>query len=103
MRVGEFSLMVDTVLTHGLLRYRVNTAVVITIITPFTASLTSGALVNQIYALYFAEILTTNALQLLDIVGNIKRHFLAPRAATQDSMNLNFSGTDFELAERYTK
>lgn len=35
-------------------------------------------------------------------MGHVKRHFLAPRAATQDAMNLNFQGTEYELAERYT-
>jgi len=80
----------------------VNTAVVITIITPFTSTLTNGALINQIYALFFAEIVTTNAVQLLDPMGHINRHFLAPRAATQDAMNLKMQGQAFELAERYT-
>jgi hypothetical protein len=35
-------------------------------------------------------------------MGHLKRHFLAPRATTQDAMNLNFLGTEYELAERYT-
>jgi hypothetical protein len=69
-----------------------NTAVVITIITPFTKTLTDGALINQIYALFFAEIVTTNAIQLLDPFGHLQRHILAPRAATQDAMNLGFQG-----------
>ena len=30
------------------------------------------------------------------------QHFLAPRAATQDAMNLIFQGAEYELAERYT-
>src|SRR3569623_33106 len=82
---------------------RVNTAIVITIITPFTSALTNGGGLNsQVYALFFAEIVTTNAIQLLDPVSQLKRHFLAPRAATQDAMNLQFQGTPFELAERYT-
>jgi hypothetical protein len=78
-----------------------NTAVVITIITPFTDTLTlTDGLIPQIYALFFAEILTTNAIQLADPVGHLNRHFLAPRAATQDAMNLKFQGQEFELAER---
>lgn len=80
----------------------VNTAVVITIITPFTASLTDGDLINQIQALFIAEIVTTNAIQLLDIGGHFKRHYLAPRSKTQDAMNLNMQGEEIELAERYT-
>ncbi|KAG7353258.1 calcium-activated chloride channel [Nitzschia inconspicua] len=81
----------------------VSTAVVISIITPFTNTLShENGLVSQVYALFFADIVTTNALQLSDIMGHIKRHLLAPRAATQDAMNLNFQGTEYELAERYT-
>ena len=75
---------------------------VITIITPFTATLTNGKLINQVYTLFFAEIITTNAIQLLDPMGHVSRHILAPRAATQDAMNLKMQGQVFELAERYT-
>jgi hypothetical protein len=35
-------------------------------------------------------------------MGHLQRHFLAPRASTQDAMNLNMQGQEFELAERYT-
>jgi hypothetical protein len=48
----------------------VSTAVVISIITPFTLTLSNkNGLVTQVYALFFADIVTTNALQLLDIVS----------------------------------
>jgi hypothetical protein len=57
-----------------------------------------GGLIAQIYA----DIFTTNLIQLLDPVGHLKRHILAPRAHTQDAMNMQFQGTQFELAERYT-
>lgn len=82
----------------------VNTAIVITIITPFTATLSTGedGLITKIYAIFFAELVTTNAIQLADPVGHLQRHFLAPRATSQDAMNLNMSGQEFELAERYT-
>jgi Calcium-activated chloride channel len=80
----------------------VNTAVVITIITPFTSTLSSDKLIPQISALFFADIVTTNAIQFLDPVGHIQRHILAPRAKTQDAMNLAFQGSVIELAERYT-
>ena len=75
---------------------------VITIITPFTSTLTNGKLINQVYTLFFAEIVTTNAIQLLDPMGHVSRHILAPRAATQDAMNLKMQGQVVELAERYT-
>lgn len=59
-------------------------------------------LIPSIYAIFLAEIVTTNAVQLLDPMGHIKRHFLAPRAVTQDAMNLAMQGAEVELAERYT-
>jgi hypothetical protein len=81
----------------------VNTAIVITMITPFTKTIDNvGGVIPQIYAIFFADIVTTNAIQLLDPMGHIKRHILAPRATTQDAMNLNMQGQVFELAERYT-
>ena len=61
-----------------------------------------GGLIPQIYALFFAEILTVSITQLADPMGHINRHFFAPRAATQDAMNLKFVGAPWELAERYT-
>jgi hypothetical protein len=79
----------------------VNTAIVITIITPFTDTLTlEDGLVGKIYALFYAEILTVSVLQLVDPMGHVNRHILAPRAKTQDAMNLMFQGAEFELAER---
>jgi hypothetical protein len=80
----------------------VNTAVVITLITPFRKTLARDGLIDQIYALFYADIVITNALQLLDIGGHVNRHILAPRAKTQDAMNLNMQGQQYELAERYT-
>ena len=80
----------------------VNTAVVITIVTPFTRTLANGGLLSSVYAIFFAEIITSNAVQLADVMGHVHRHLLAPRSTTQDMMNLHMIGTDFELAERYT-
>lgn len=34
--------------------------------------------------------------------GHLNRHILAPRAKTQDAMNILFQGAPYELAERYT-
>ena len=79
-----------------------NTAIVITVITPFTLTIAEGGLIQQIYAIFFAEIFTTNIIQLTDPWGHFQRHVLAPRAATQDTMNLCFLGLEVELAERYT-
>jgi hypothetical protein len=81
----------------------VNTSIVITFITPFTQTLTpKPGLISQIAAIFFAEIVTTNVIQLTDVWGHIQRHFLAPRAKTQDAMNRSFKGLEVELAERYT-
>jgi hypothetical protein len=81
----------------------VNTAVVITIITPFTSTLVvENGLINQIYALFFTEIFTMNVIQMIDPWGHVMRHFLAPRSKTQDEMNVNMKGLEVEVAERYT-
>jgi len=80
---------------------QVNTAVVITVITPFTHTLSlEEGLIPQIYSIFFAEIITTNVIQVTDVYGHFQRHFLAPRAVTQDRMNLYFLGNEVELAER---
>ena len=37
----------------------------------------------------------TNALQLADIGGFVKRHVLAPRANTQEAMNVLMQGGEY--------
>ncbi len=70
---------------------------------PFTKTLDNDeGLIESIFAIFFADIVTTNAVQFLDPVGHIYRHILAPRGATQDLMNLRMQGLEVELAERYT-
>ncbi|KAL7436768.1 hypothetical protein ACHAXH_007776 [Discostella pseudostelligera] len=80
------------------------TAIVITIITPFTSTITEGPehLLQSVYIIFFADLVTSNVLQLADPVSNFNRHFLAPRARTQERMNLLMSGTEYSIAERYT-
>lgn len=82
----------------------VNTAVVINYITPFTNSLggRSTDLLPSISAILWSETFIVPALRLLDIGGKFQRHVLAPRAMTQEQMNLNFLGTPYNLGERYT-
>jgi hypothetical protein len=82
----------------------VNTAIVTTILTPFTSTLEAGdgSLLEGVYAIFISEIVTVNLLQLLDISGNINRHILAPRQNNQRDMSLCMRGTEVELAERYT-
>eukprot|EP00980_Cylindrotheca_fusiformis_P007077 scaffold1482_cov120-Cylindrotheca_fusiformis.AAC.19 len=79
----------------------VNTAIVITIVTPFTDTLIDGGLIEKVYQQFFSEIVVSTALQILDIMGHVNRHILAPRANCQDAMNLKFRGTAWSLAERY--
>ena len=80
------------------------TAIVITIITPFTSTLSKGPehLLQSVYIIFFADLVTYNVLQLVDPVSNFNRHFLAPRARSQERMNLLMSGTEYSIAERYT-
>ena len=81
----------------------VNTAVVVTIIFDFTRILENKqGLVEQVFTLFFAEVISNTGLQLLDASGHFRRHFLAPRADNQWSMNLLMSGVDWDLSERYT-
>ena len=82
-----------------------NTVILINwFITPFTSSIMDGQtnLLGSVYTIFFAEIVTSNVLQLLDISENFKRHFIAPRAKTQERMNLNMRGAEIFIAERYT-
>lgn len=44
----------------------------------------------------------TNIIQLADPSGFFNRHILAPRANTQEAMNLLMQGSGYDLAERYT-
>lgn len=48
----------------------VNTAIVFTVITPFTHTLAlEDGLIPQIYSIFFAEIVTTNVIQMADVWG----------------------------------
>lgn len=80
------------------------TAIIITLIVPFTYTLgdRSDDLLGSIFAIFYYDLLLSNVLQLLDPVGNIQRHYLAPRAKSQDRMNLLMGGTEYFIAERYT-
>ena len=79
----------------------VNSAIVVTIVTPFDRTIMEDGLLKSIHSIVVAEILTSNILHLADILGNIRRHVLAPRSPTQDQMNLHMKGAGIDLAERY--
>lgn len=71
---------------------------------PFTSHILPGeeGVLSLVYKIFFAEIVTSTMIQWLDPMENLKKHFVAPRASTQEKMNLSFRGTDIFLAERYT-
>jgi hypothetical protein len=80
------------------------TAIIITLIVPFTYTLggRSDDLLGSIFAIFWYDLLLSNLVQLADPLGNLQRHFLAPRAASQERMNLLMGGTEYFIAERYT-
>lgn len=82
----------------------VNTAIITTIIKPFTSTIAVGeaALIPAVYAVLKAEIVTAPVLHMCDIVGQVKRFILAPRAANQAAMNSYFRGSIQNLGEKYT-
>ena len=84
----------------------VNTAIVTTLIKPFTATIAGtedASLIPAVFAVLKAEIVTAPLIHMLDIVGHLKRHILAPRLAeNQAAMNSFFRGSKQELGEKYT-
>ncbi|CAB9497646.1 protease [Seminavis robusta] len=81
-----------------------NTAMVLQFITPFTSSISTGRndLLPSISAILWAELFITPFIRYADFPGNLQKHILAPRAVTQEQMNLCFLGTRYNLGERYT-
>jgi len=82
----------------------VNTAILFWIFTDFTKTLSPDKddLLNKVAAIFVIELLVSPLLRVVDIVGQIKKHILAPRAKTQLSLNLYFQGAAVQLSERYT-
>jgi hypothetical protein len=56
----------------------------------------------SVSAVLWSELWLTPALRILDISGAIQKHYLGPRARTQEQMNKWFQGTNYNLGERYT-
>jgi hypothetical protein len=80
-----------------------NTALVMTLITPFTDTLQNGDfLIKSVYTMFMFDLLLTPALQILDIGGNLGRHYLGPRKSDQRRMNLSFKAGQFDLDDKYT-
>ena len=72
--------------------------------TPLTSNLDQNAddVLPSMYYILISELLVTPFLRWADLSGNFQRHILAPRAMTQQEMNLNFLGTRYRLGERFT-
>jgi len=80
------------------------TAVLTIFVTPFTETLQDGeSLIFAISIQFFLDLVRLPLLQLLNIVGNLKRHVLGPRAKNQRHMNAYFQGDNFDIGERYTE
>ena len=82
------------------------TALLLGVFTPFHATLDpkNGSvlgLIQAVHALFFSQLGVTPIMQLFDIGGTVSRHVFAPRAKTQEEMNMNMRGTEVFLAERY--
>ena len=82
----------------------INTVILTMLWIPFTSTLgdESRELIPSINYVLLSEMFVSPLLRLLDIWGFFRKHVLAPRARTQETMNLNFSGTFYNLGERYT-
>jgi len=83
----------------------VNTTIVTHLIQPHTSKIGAGEdhLLQGVYAIFLSEIVIVTSLQLVDIIQNLKRHFFAPRAKTQEDMYLYMRGNEVDLADQYTK
>jgi hypothetical protein len=82
----------------------VTVSLLTTRIAPFQSTLDNRPtdVIPSIYAIFITEMLKSPATRLLDIVGNVKKHVLAPRAPTLKKVSKCFRGTVYDLSERYT-
>ena len=82
----------------------VNTAIATKFAVPFTNTLgnKSDDLIVGIFGIMVAEIWIAPLLSVLDILGNLDKHYFAPRAKVKEQMFLCFKGTYYNLADKYT-
>lgn len=82
----------------------VNTAITIKFIVSLTDTLSAEKqeLLPAINGIFVSEMFVVPVLSILDIMGNLSKHYFAPRATTTLQMNLCFKGTPYNLAEKYT-
>jgi hypothetical protein len=73
-------------------------------IVPFTSTLGNEKddLLVAITGILIAEIWISPLLAVGDIMGNLKKHYFAPRAKTHEHMLSCFKGTYYNLADKYT-
>ena len=99
---NETSYMSSLYLKTSLLRWTFS-AIIALIITPFAETLQNGGyFLDRVYSLFKAELVTKPILQLLDIGGNISRHYSGPRAPGQRQKNQKFVPPQVNIGERYT-
>ena len=79
-----------------------NTAVITTWTTSFTETIEENKFLESVYGIFITEIITLPFLQVLDIMGIIKRHIIGPRCKNQFAMNVQFKGQKYNIAERFT-
>jgi hypothetical protein len=82
----------------------VNTAITTKFIVPFTDTLGTEKddLLIAINGILLAEMWLSPLLASLDIMGNLSKHYYAPRATVTEQLFLCFKGTNYNLADKYT-
>eukprot|EP00551_Chaetoceros_affinis_P010403 CAMPEP_0203684632 /NCGR_PEP_ID=MMETSP0090-20130426/48136_1 /ASSEMBLY_ACC=CAM_ASM_001088 /TAXON_ID=426623 /ORGANISM="Chaetoceros affinis, Strain CCMP159" /LENGTH=926 /DNA_ID=CAMNT_0050553809 /DNA_START=252 /DNA_END=3032 /DNA_ORIENTATION=- len=79
-----------------------NTAIVSLVIVPFTDILDKDKLIQSVFTLFTLELIMRPVLQMVDWMGHLKRHIIAPRQPDQRRMNLWFKPAPYSVGERYT-
>ena len=59
-------------------------------------------LLRTVSFVFVSELFVSPVLRILDIGGIFRKHIFAPRAETQQRMNIAFTGTYYNIGERYT-
>ena len=99
---GQSSYSASNYIKMTLFRW-INTAVIYSIVNPFTETIANGSyLIDSVLTMFLFDLVLTPSLGLSDLVGNFMRHFLGPRAATQRRMNLCFKASTYDIGELYT-
>eukprot|EP00535_Pseudo-nitzschia_heimii_P002305 CAMPEP_0197188562 /NCGR_PEP_ID=MMETSP1423-20130617/18015_1 /TAXON_ID=476441 /ORGANISM="Pseudo-nitzschia heimii, Strain UNC1101" /LENGTH=924 /DNA_ID=CAMNT_0042640429 /DNA_START=119 /DNA_END=2893 /DNA_ORIENTATION=+ len=98
-----------SIYSHSVIFNVFNNCIIPLFITPFFLTLLSGienegfGLVPFVSFIMFMTAFAPLIFGVVDIGGIIKRHIMAPRAKTQDAMNLYFQGDEWDLSLEYTQ